>query len=230
MPESGKALPVARVAVLGTACCERRPGSGIDSCNRGNSAAADRGRLLHRVAGPLHAKGTASRMLQPVLPCAILSSGHDQDAAGICDPCGETERNLQHFRAGRVGGDGRSRSSVRVQPLSGGMLRERFPSMKFEVVNTGSVAINSHVLLPIARTWPITPDVFIIYSGNNEVVGPYGPGTALTASGMNLEVIRSSIFFVPRGSVSWSPSWEHRKRNGAGWRCFSTNNFRPPRR
>src|SRR6202142_3134695 len=31
------------------------------------------------------------------------------------------------------------------------MLRERFPSMKFEVVNTGSVAINSHVPLPIAR-------------------------------------------------------------------------------
>ena len=26
------------------------------------------------------------------------------------------------------------------------MLREKFPSMKFEVVNTGSVAINSHVL------------------------------------------------------------------------------------
>ena len=30
------------------------------------------------------------------------------------------------------------------------MLRERFPSMKFEVVNTGSVAINSHVVLRIA--------------------------------------------------------------------------------
>src|ERR1022692_2886318 len=76
------------------------------------------------------------------------------------------------------------------------MLRERFPAMKFEIVNTGSVAINSHVLLPIARDLAhYRPDVFIIYSGNNEVVGPYGPGTALTASGMNLEVIRSSIFF-----------------------------------
>ena len=76
------------------------------------------------------------------------------------------------------------------------MLRERFPSMKFEVVNTGSVAINSHVLLPIARDLANQrPDVFIIYSGNNEVVGPYGPGTALTASGMNLAVIRSSILF-----------------------------------
>ncbi len=75
------------------------------------------------------------------------------------------------------------------------MLRERVPSMKFEVVNTGSVAVNSHVLLPIARDLAhYRPDVFIIYSGNNEVVGPYGPGTALTASGMNLAVIRTSIF------------------------------------
>ncbi|MBZ5665808.1 MAG: tetratricopeptide repeat protein [Acidobacteriia bacterium] len=75
------------------------------------------------------------------------------------------------------------------------MLRERFPAMKFEVVNTGSVAINSHVLLPIAKGLANErPDLFIIYSGNNEVVGPYGPGTALTSSGMSLPVIRTSIF------------------------------------
>src|ERR1700687_6504201 len=76
------------------------------------------------------------------------------------------------------------------------MLRERYPALKFEVVNTGSVAINSHVLLPIAKGLAKErPDLFIIYSGNNEVVGPYGPGTALTSSGMNLSIIRSSIFF-----------------------------------
>jgi tetratricopeptide (TPR) repeat protein len=75
------------------------------------------------------------------------------------------------------------------------MLRERYPSMKFEVVNTGSVAINSHVLLPIARGLAKQqPDLFIIYSGNNEVVGPYGPGTALTAGGMSMPVIRTSVF------------------------------------
>jgi tetratricopeptide (TPR) repeat protein len=76
------------------------------------------------------------------------------------------------------------------------MLRERFPGMKFEMVNTGSVAINSHVVLPIAKGLAEqSPDIFIIYSGNNEVVGPYGPGTALTAGGMSLPVIRGSIFY-----------------------------------
>ena len=75
------------------------------------------------------------------------------------------------------------------------MLRQRFPQMNFEVVNTGSVAINSHVLLPIAKGLAKQrPDVFIIYSGNNEVVGPYGPGTALTSSGMSLPLVRASIF------------------------------------
>jgi len=74
------------------------------------------------------------------------------------------------------------------------MLRKAYPQMNFEVVNTGSVAVNSHVLLPLARGLAKQkPDLFIIYSGNNEVVGPYGPGTALTSSGMNLSLIRASI-------------------------------------
>ena len=76
------------------------------------------------------------------------------------------------------------------------MLRERYPEMNFEIVNTGSVAINSHVVLPIAKGLAnFSPDLFIIYSGNNEVVGPYGPGTALTAGGMRLPIIRGSIFY-----------------------------------
>lgn len=75
------------------------------------------------------------------------------------------------------------------------MLRKQFPQLTFEVINTGSVAINSHVLLPIAKGLAKQrPDVFIIYSGNNEVVGPYGPGTALTSSAMSLPVIRANIF------------------------------------
>lgn len=76
------------------------------------------------------------------------------------------------------------------------MLGERYPSMKFEIVNTGSVAINSHVVLPIAKGLAkYQPDVFIIYSGNNEVVGPYGPGTTLTSAGLSLPVIRGNIFY-----------------------------------
>lgn len=75
------------------------------------------------------------------------------------------------------------------------MLAQRFPSMNFEVFNTGSVAINSHVSLLIAKGLAkLRPDLVFIYSGNNEVVGPYGPGTVLSSSGMSLPVVRGSIF------------------------------------
>jgi len=75
------------------------------------------------------------------------------------------------------------------------MLRQRYPALKFEVVNTGSVAINSHVVLRISEGLAEQkPDVFIIYSGNNEVVGPYGPGTMLTSAGMSMPIVRASIF------------------------------------
>ncbi|HZM08807.1 MAG TPA: hypothetical protein VFC15_01200 [Candidatus Limnocylindrales bacterium] len=110
------------------------------------------------------------------------------------------------------------------------MLRERFPSIRFEVVNTGSVAVNSHVLVPIARDLAKQrPDVFIIYSGNNEVVGPYGPGTALTASGMNLTVIRSSIFLRSTRIGQLVTKLGTPKKSGAAWRCSSTSNCQPLR-
>lgn len=75
------------------------------------------------------------------------------------------------------------------------MLRRRFPAMKFEVVNTGMVAINSHVSLLIARELSkYQPDMYVVYAGSNEVVGPYGPGAVVMASSMSLPVIRASIF------------------------------------
>ena len=75
------------------------------------------------------------------------------------------------------------------------MLRERFPATKFEIVNTGMVAINSHVSLRIARELaPYKPDLYVVYAGSNEVVGPYGPGTVLVAGSTNLPVIHAGIF------------------------------------
>lgn len=75
------------------------------------------------------------------------------------------------------------------------MLRQRFPGMKFEVINTGMVAINSHVSLAIAQEMAkYQPDMYVIYAGSNEVVGPYGPGAVVTTSSMSLPVIRASIF------------------------------------
>ena len=54
------------------------------------------------------------------------------------------------------------------------MLRDRFPGKKIEVINTATTAINSHVIKHIAREIArCSPDACIVYTGNNEVIGPY---------------------------------------------------------
>jgi tetratricopeptide (TPR) repeat protein len=58
------------------------------------------------------------------------------------------------------------------------LLRERFPGQHFEVVNVAVTAINSHVILPIARECAQHQgDLWIVYMGNNEMVGPFGAVT-----------------------------------------------------
>ena len=73
-------------------------------------------------------------------------------------------------------------------------LRERYPGKDIEVINTGIVAINSHVVYQIARELSgFAPDLFVVYMGNNEVVGPYGPGCAYLSDMPPLWIIRLSV-------------------------------------
>jgi Tfp pilus assembly protein PilF len=61
------------------------------------------------------------------------------------------------------------------------MLRARHPGIRFQVRNLAVTAINSHVILRIAKAAAREkPDLFLVYMGNNEVIGPYGPGTVFT--------------------------------------------------
>lgn len=72
-------------------------------------------------------------------------------------------------------------------------LRARFPDREFEVINTGIVAINSHVVTRIARDLAgFSVDLFVVYLGNNEVVGPYAPGSSYLAAMPPRWVIRLS--------------------------------------
>jgi len=74
------------------------------------------------------------------------------------------------------------------------LLRERFPGQDFEVVNTGIIAINSHVILPIARECARRQgDLWIIYMGNNEMVGPFGAATVFGRQAPALSVVRLTV-------------------------------------
>ncbi|MBK9518697.1 MAG: hypothetical protein IPO09_15355 [Anaeromyxobacter sp.] len=74
------------------------------------------------------------------------------------------------------------------------LLSAERPGLQVEVVNAGVVAINSHVLRVIAEdAVALSPDLVVVYAGNNEVVGPFGPGTALTSGQPGLAAIRASV-------------------------------------
>ncbi len=76
------------------------------------------------------------------------------------------------------------------------MLRERFPETKFEVINTSITAINSHTLLAMTEDLVhYQPDLFVIYTGSTEVVGPFGPGTMSAPWDLRLPAIRARISF-----------------------------------
>jgi len=75
------------------------------------------------------------------------------------------------------------------------LLGARFPEQKFEVVNTGITAINSHAILPIARECARHEgDVWIVYMGNNEMVGPFGAATVFGAQAPPLRLVRLNLW------------------------------------
>ena len=71
------------------------------------------------------------------------------------------------------------------------LLRERYPGADFEVVCVAMTAINSHALLPIARECArLEGDLWVVYMGNNEMVGPFGAATVFGAKAPPRWVVR----------------------------------------
>ncbi len=79
-------------------------------------------------------------------------------------------------------------------------LRHSNPEANVEVINASVTAINSHIIREIARDLKkLQPDVVILYIGNNEIIGPYGPGTVFAG-------------FVDRDAVIRVMTWLGRMR------------------
>ncbi|HBA85784.1 MAG TPA: hypothetical protein DCZ95_17005 [Verrucomicrobia bacterium] len=76
------------------------------------------------------------------------------------------------------------------------ILETRHPSRRFEVINAAMTAIDSQVIREIAGDLcELHPDAIIIYAGNNEVIGPNGPGTAWGAAGQSALLARTRVLF-----------------------------------
>ena len=100
------------------------------------------------------------------------------------------------------------------------MLRNAYPGVDFEVVNMAMTAINSHVVYHIARDCADhEPDLFIVYLGNNEVVGPYGVGTVFTGFASNTTVSRLGVHLKQsRAAQLVSAIFEGQDQTLVGWR------------
>lgn len=82
-----------------------------------------------------------------------------------------------------------------LTPQLRAQLKAKFPQKKIEVFNVSMTAINSHCVRLIAHeTLRFHPDLLVVYMGNNEVVGPYGPGSAISDNVMSLGLIRASLW------------------------------------
>jgi len=75
--------------------------------------------------------------------------------------------------------------------LLAAQLRAALPSRNIEVINTAMTSVNSHVVYAVANSLPEdSADFAVILMGNNEVVGPYGPGTINQNFLANINLIR----------------------------------------
>ena len=74
------------------------------------------------------------------------------------------------------------------------LLRDRYPGTKFDVECAAVTAINSHTILPIAcECAKRDGDLWVIYMGNNEVIGPFGAGTVFGPKAPSLGFIKANL-------------------------------------
>ena len=103
------------------------------------------------------------------------------------------------------------------------MLRARYPGQPFEVVNGAMTAINSHAVREIARDCAAhEPSLFVVYMGNNEVIGPYGPGTVFQQGAPRLSLIRAGLRLKATRLGQWvghlADSFRHQPGSPTIWR------------
>jgi tetratricopeptide (TPR) repeat protein len=74
------------------------------------------------------------------------------------------------------------------------LLQAKHPETRFEVINTAMTAINSHVIRLIAKDCAkLDGDLWIIYMGHNEVIGPFGAGAVFGSDTPNQTLIHANL-------------------------------------
>lgn len=70
-------------------------------------------------------------------------------------------------------------------------LREQFPHSRFEVLNVAMRGIDSHIVRRIAlESARLSPDLFVVYMGNNEMIGLHAPSPGEFTLSSNVRWVR----------------------------------------
>jgi len=114
------------------------------------------------------------------------------------------------------------------------LLRERYPAVDFEVVCVAMTAINSHAILPIARECARHQgNLWVVYMGNNEMVGPFGAATVFGAKAPPGWLVRLTLGLeksrLVQALVNLKARWrsQGRPRNWEGMKLFVHNQLLP---
>ena len=120
------------------------------------------------------------------------------------------------------------------------LLAERFPQAKFEIVNTSITAINSHVILPIVQECSRqSGDLWLVYMGNNEMVGPFGAATVFGLQAPPIWLVKTQLQLkrlrLAQGLLEVSQKFQKAGSGNASWHgmeMFMRNQVPPsdPRR
>ncbi len=82
------------------------------------------------------------------------------------------------------------------------MLSGQFENRPVEVYNFGITAINSHVTKEIAKECrQLEADYWLVYLGNNEVIGPFGPANPALGSGALVGKLRMALLKTRTGQM-----------------------------
>lgn len=106
----------------------------------------------------------------------------------------KTANSYRIFLLGESAAHGDPDSTYGVGRYLETLLRERYPGTAFQVVNVAMTAIDSSTILPIARECARHEgDLWLIYMGNNEMVGPFGAATSYGLRAPNRDLIQTIL-------------------------------------
>ena len=93
-------------------------------------------------------------------------------------PATKPAGRLRFFVLGESAARGEQLADFSFARMLEAAINDHSPEKKVEVINTGIPAINSWILSEFAEELTnLQPDLFIIYAGHNEFIGPYGPAS-----------------------------------------------------